>query len=106
MQYAIFQVGSKQYRAEKGAVIDIELMAEKKPGDEVTFEEVLVGRDGETLKVGQPVVSGAKVLARVEKNGRADKVIAFQYRRREGYHRKRGHRQSYTRIQVLDIQLG
>lgn len=101
--YAVIETGAKQYRVEAGDTVEVELLAAEK-GQEVAFDRVLLVADGDKVKVGQPVVAGAKVTADVLGNKRADKVIAFKFRRREGYHRTVGHRQDLTVVKIKAIQ--
>lgn len=97
--YAIIKTGGKQVKVEVGQTIFVEKL-EAEAGDKVTFDQVvLVG--GETTKVGAPLVEGATVVATVEKQGRAKKVVTFKYKRRKDTHRKQGHRQPYTKL-VID----
>jgi len=99
--YAVFKTGSKQYRVEKGD----KLRVEKLPGgvgEAVTFDDVLLV-SGEALKVGKPVVSGAKVEAKIVSQGLGPKIIIFKFRRRKNYRRKRGHRQPFTALEITNI---
>jgi large subunit ribosomal protein L21 len=100
--YAVIKTGGKQYRVQKGD----KLFVEKLPGnvgDAISFDQVLlVG--GETLKLGKPLVSGAKVEAKILEHGRGEKVIIFKFRRRKNYRRKTGHRQPFTTLQITDIK--
>ena len=97
--YAVIKSGGKQYRVESGAQVRIEsLVADV--GSAVAFEEVLLVGTGESVKVGAPLVSGAKVKATVVSHGRGDKVKIFKMRRRKHYQRTQGHRQNYTEIRV------
>lgn len=103
--YAVIQTGGKQYRVAPGDVIEVEKLPVDE-GAEVTFDLVLlVGSESET-RVGQPVIEGARVVARVVKNGRAPKVLVFKIKRRKNYRRKQGHRQAFTRLSIQDIQVG
>ncbi|MBM4290514.1 MAG: 50S ribosomal protein L21 [Deltaproteobacteria bacterium] len=99
--YAIIKTGGKQYRVSEGETLRVEkLVAED---GKVRFNEVLlVG--GESVKIGAPVVAGAVVEADVVAEGRAKKVLIFKKRRRKGYHKKQGHRQSYTEIKITSIK--
>ena len=102
--YAVFQTGGKQFRAETGArlrvpSIDIEA------GEKVTFENVLLAGDGETVNVGTPSLDGAKVTAEVLRHGKGDKVIVFKRKRRKGYRKKQGHRQKFTEIRIDEIKV-
>ncbi len=101
--YAVIETGSKQYRVEAGDTLKIELLPVEK-GQEVAFDRVLMVADGDKVKVGQPVVAGAKVTADVIEHTRGEKVIAFKFRRREGYHRTVGHRQDLTVVKIKAIQ--
>ena len=101
--YAVLVTGGKQFRVQEGDVIFVEkLNAEVDSTVELT--EVLAVSNGETLKVGTPVVEGAKVVAKVAAQGKAKKVIVFKYKRKKDYRRKNGHRQPYTKIQIEKIE--
>jgi len=100
--YAIFRSGGRQYRAEKGQTIQLDRQGPKE-GEKVEFEEVLLYHDGQQARVGAPTVQGAKVLGEVVRNFRGKKVRVFKYRRREGYHRTRGHRSDLTLVKITDI---
>ena len=99
--YAIIETGGKQVRVEEGQAIYIEKL-NAEAGETVTFEKVLfVG--GESVKVGSPVVEGATVTAKVEKQGRAKKITVFKYKAKKNYRKKQGHRQPYTKVTVEKI---
>lgn len=101
--YAVLTTGGKQYRVSEGDVLFVEkLNAEVDSTVELT-EVLAVSKDGE-LKVGAPVVEGAKVVAKVLAQGKAKKVIVFKYKRKKDYRRKNGHRQPYTKIVVEKIE--
>lgn len=103
--YAIIRSGGKQFRAEPGKTIRIpSLNAE--PGDKVTFDDVLVAADGDTLKVGTPGVSGASVTGEVVGHGKDKKVIIFKWKRRKNYRLKKGHRQDFTEVRIGEVSLG
>ncbi len=98
--YAIIATGGKQYKVAEGDVIRVEKLG-KEVGETVTFEDVLaVSNDG--LKVGDDV-KGATVEAKVIRNARAKKVIVYRYKPKTGYHKKNGHRQSYTAVKIEKI---
>ena len=99
--YAIIATGGKQYKVSEGDIITIEKLGVE-AGEKVTFDQVLVV-GGEDLKVGEPTVSGATVEASVIKEGRAKKVIVYKYKRKTGYHKKNGHRQSFTQVKIEKI---
>jgi large subunit ribosomal protein L21 len=100
--HAVFRTGGKQFRAEPGERLRVpSLQAEA--GEVVTFGDVLLLSDGESVKVGVPVVQGASVKAEVVAHGRGPKIIVFKRKRRTGYRRKQGHRQGYTEIRVDEI---
>ena len=102
MAYAIIQTGGKQYRVESGNEIDVEKL-DVEVGTDIDFSEVLLVSDGADLQVGEPFVSGAKVSAEVVDQFKDDKVIAFKFRRRKGYHRTVGHRRQLTRLKIKTI---
>jgi large subunit ribosomal protein L21 len=101
--YAVIQTGNKQYRVQPGDLLEVERLDGEK-GQEIALDNVLLVADGENIRVGQPTVTGAKVTAEVvEPDQKADKVIAFKFRRREGYHRKRGVRAHHTVLKIKEI---
>lgn len=101
--YAVLTTGGKQYRVSEGDVLFVEkLNAEVDSTVELT-EVLAVSKDGE-LKVGAPVVEGAKVVVKVLAQGKAKKVVVFKYKRKKDYRRKNGHRQPYTKIVVEKIE--
>jgi large subunit ribosomal protein L21 len=100
--YAIFKTCGRQYRAEKGATLELDQLGPKE-GDKVEFADVLLYHDGTKAVIGTPVVKGVKVVAEVLKNFKGDKIRVFKYRRREGYHRTRGHRSRLTTVKITDI---
>lgn len=103
--YAVIKSGGKQYRVESGAKLRVErLLAEI--GAAVSFDEVLLVGDGDAVKVGAPLVSGASVKGTVLAQGRDDKVRIFKLRRRKHYQKTQGHRQSYTEVRIDDIVQG
>ncbi len=98
--YAIIVTGGKQYKVSEGDVIKVEKL-EAEAGNVVTFDNVIAVSDG-TLKVGEDVAK-ATVSATVMEQGRGRKIIVYKYKRKTGYHKKRGHRQAYTRVQIDKI---
>lgn len=99
--YAIIETGGKQYKVEQGDVVFIEKL-NVEAGETVTFDKILaVG--GDDLKVGAPYVSGASVTASVVKNGKDKKIIVYKYKPKKGYHKKQGHRQPYTKVEITAI---
>jgi large subunit ribosomal protein L21 len=103
--YAVIKSGGKQYRVESGKQVRVESLAAD-VGAAVAFEEVLLVGAGDTVKVGAPLVSGAKVKATVVSHGRGDKVRIFKMRRRKHYQKSQGHRQNYTEVRIDDIVQG
>jgi large subunit ribosomal protein L21 len=103
--YAIIKSGGKQYRVKAGEQVRVEALAAE-VGSTVSLEEVLLVGTGDGVKVGAPLVSGAKVTATVVSHGRGDKVKIFKLRRRKHYQKTQGHRQSYTELRIDDIVQG
>ena len=100
--YAVIKSGGKQYRVESGKPVRVEtLLADV--GAAVAFEEVLLVGNGDQVKVGAPLISGAKVKATVVSHGRGDKVKIFKMRRRKHYQKSQGHRQNYTEVRIDEI---
>ena len=100
--YAVIQTGGKQYRVTTGEKLKIERIAGE-VGQEITLDRVLLVADGEALKMGAPLVAGARVKAKVLKHGRGEKIRIFKLNRRKHYRRSQGHRQGYTEIEILGI---
>jgi large subunit ribosomal protein L21 len=100
--YALIHAGGKQYRVSSGEKLRIELLAAL-VGESVSFDQVLALGQGDSLRVGAPYVDGASVKGTVLGHGRGDKVLVFKMRRRKGYRRTQGHRQSYTEVRIDDI---
>ncbi|MGL4624915.1 MAG: 50S ribosomal protein L21 [Culicoidibacterales bacterium] len=99
--YAIIKTGGKQIKVSQGDVIYVEKL-EATEGEVVTFDQVLfVG--GETVKIGAPIVEGATVTAKVEKQGKAKKLTVFKYKPKKNQYKKQGHRQPYTKLVVETI---
>ncbi|HEU4339764.1 MAG TPA: 50S ribosomal protein L21 [Planctomycetota bacterium] len=99
--YAIIRDGSRQLRVEKGGTFQFDRKAGK--AGTIEFTEVLVLHDGEKVKVGAPLLKGAKVVGEVVKETLTKKIRVTKYKRREGYHKTRGHRQKHTLIKITDI---
>ncbi|MDD3170974.1 MAG: 50S ribosomal protein L21 [Bacilli bacterium] len=97
--YAIIETGGKQYRVQENDFIYIEKL-ELEASEEVVFDKVLMVND----KIGTPYVKGAKVTGVVEKNGKAKKIIVYKYKSKKNYHKKQGHRQPYTKVQITAIE--
>ena len=100
--YAVIATGGKQYKVSEGDVIRVEKLGVN-VGESYTFDQVLIVNDGE-MKIGNPTVEGAVVKASVVSEGRDKKVIVYRYKRKSGYHKKNGHRQSYTEVKIEKIE--
>ena len=98
--YAIVKTGGKQYKVAQGDVLFVEKL-EANEGDVVTLDQVLAVAGENGLTVGSPVVEGATVTAKVVAQGKAKKVIVYKYKAKKDYRRKQGHRQPYTKLDVL-----
>lgn len=103
--YAIIRTGGKQYRAEPGKTLRIPSV-DIEPGETLRFDDVLLGADGDTVKIGTPGLSGASVDAEVVRHGKGEKIVIFKHKRRKNYRRKQGHRQKFTEVRVNEINLG
>ena len=102
MDYAVFKTGGKQYRVQPGDTLDVELLPNEVDSLAEFGEVLAVSRDGE-LTVGSPTVSGATVRAQVKSHYKDRKLMVYKYKAKTRYRRKRGHRQSYTRVVIQDI---
>ena len=101
---AVFVTGGKQYIVCEGDVVYIEKL-DVEADDVVTFDEVLLVGDGEDVKIGAPVVDGAKVEGKVIKNGKGKKLNIITYKPKKGSARRLGHRQPYTKVEITRISL-
>ncbi len=100
--YAIIRTGGKQYQVAAGDTLRVEKL-QGKVGDTVEIEDVLLVADGESVRIGQPVVDGARVIARIAEQGKAKKIIVYKKKRRKGFQVKKGHRQQYTALTIEEI---
>ena len=101
--FAVIESGGKQHRVEEGEILRLEKLAAG-PGETVTFDRVLLIAQGDDIKVGAPFVDGGEVTAEVVGEGRGEKITVIKFKRRKNYHRKQGHRQSYTKVRVTGIR--
>jgi large subunit ribosomal protein L21 len=100
--YAVLKSGARQYRAEVGETILVDLLPAE-VGQQLEMDKVLLIADGERVEVGRPTVEGAKVLATVVAQEKGPKIRIFKYHPRKRYRRRAGHRQRYTRLRVDKI---
>ncbi len=102
--YAIIKTGGKQLKAQVGDKLFVEKLNDVEAGSEVVFDEVLLIGEKGKIKVGTPYIKGAKVTAKVVKNGKAKKVLVFKYKSKSNYHILKGHRQPYTQVEITNIE--
>ena len=102
MDYAILKTGGKQYRVSPGDVIDVEKLPVEL-GAEIELGDVVALSEGGEVTIGQPVVEDARVIAQVHAQDRDKKIRVFKYKPKTRYRRTRGHRQPYTRLQIVEI---
>lgn len=101
--YAVVESGGKQYRVSVGQVIDVELL-DAAAGSAVELDRVLmIGGEGADLRIGAPIIEGARVRANVAEHHRGEKLIIFKMKAKKRYRRRTGHRQELTRLQITDI---
>ncbi len=103
--YAIIRTGGRQYRAEVGALLDVEKLPYS-PDEKIEIAEILLVGDGENTIIGQPLVEGASVKATVVEQFRGEKIKVFHYNQRNNYRKSAGHRQYYTRLRIDEIISG
>ena len=102
--FAVIRTGGKQYKVTEGETLDIELVDFPAEGEKkITISDVLMVGNGDKFSVGSPILRGASVGLELVEDIKAKKVIAYKYRRREGYHRTVGHRQKLSRVKVTGI---
>lgn len=100
--YAVIKTGGKQYKVAQGDTLKIESL-EAEVGASVSFDEVLMVANGDSIKFGAPKVDGVNVTAEVLAHGRGDKVHILKHRRRKHYHKEQGHRQNFTAVKITEI---
>ncbi|MEM5778740.1 MAG: 50S ribosomal protein L21 [Candidatus Aenigmatarchaeota archaeon] len=100
---AVIQTGGKQYLVSPGDKIKIEKI-NKKEGEEIIFDKVLLLEKGKQIKIGTPLVEGVKVIGKVLSQGKGKKIIVFKYKAKKRYKKKKGHRQPFTEIEILKIE--
>lgn len=100
--YAIIRTGGKQYQVAPGEHVRVEKLGGN-VGDTIELSDVLLVADGEDVRIGRPVVDGAKVMARIVEQDKAKKILVFKKKRRKGYRVKNGHRQNYTALEIKEI---
>jgi large subunit ribosomal protein L21 len=101
--YAIIETGGKQYRVQEGEILNIEKLSVE-AGEKVEVDKVLAVVNGDEIKVGSPLVQGAKVILRVLRQARSKKIIVFKYKAKKNYRRKQGHRQPFSQVIVEKIE--
>lgn len=101
IMYAVIETGSKQYRVQPGDVITVEKL-NAEVGDEIKLDKVLVMGEGENAEVGTPYLDAA-VTAKVVENGKGKKVIIYKYKAKKDYRKKQGHRQPFTKLEILEV---
>jgi len=102
--FAVFEAKGFQYVGRPGERLRIPRL-DTKIGEKITFDKVLLVENGDT-KIGQPYIEGASIIAKIVEHGRYKKIIVFKFKRRKRYKRTRGHRQTYTEVEIKDIILG
>ncbi|MDZ4788094.1 MAG: 50S ribosomal protein L21 [Blastochloris sp.] len=102
--FAVIKTGGKQYKVSEGEILDVELFDAEEGKDAVISDVLMIG-NGDSVTVGQPLITGASVTAEILGEVKGDKVIAFKYKRRKGYHRTVGHRQKHIRLKINKISL-
>lgn len=100
--YAVIKTGGKQYKVAAGDYLKVEKL-DGDVGSKVVIDKILMLADGDNVTIGSPLVTGAKINATVLSHGKGDKVMIFKFHRRKHYRKTQGHRQSYTEIQIDDI---
>lgn len=101
--YAVIETGGKQYRVEPGQILRVEKLEAQK-GEEVFFNRVLMLVDGESVKIGSPLVEGAKVKATVLVQDKSKKIIVFKYKPKKRIRTKTGHRQPFTEVRIEALE--
>lgn len=100
--YAVIKTGGKQYRVEQGQTIRVETLRAE-AGESIDFPEVLMVANGDDIKIGTPIVEGAKVSGTIVEHGRHKKIEIIKFKRRKHHMKRQGHRQNYTAVRIESI---
>ncbi len=100
---AVIKTGGKQYLISPKDKIKIEKI-EGKEGDKIEFSEVLLIRKNKKTSIGTPIIKGAKVIGKILGQARAKKIVVFKYKAKKRYKKKKGHRQPFTEVEIVDIK--
>lgn len=100
--FAVIRTGGKQYRVQPGDTLEVEKLSGE-VGESVELDDVLLVSDGDDVKIGQPVVEGARVTAKITGQHRGEKLLVFRYRPKKRIRVRRGHRQYLTRLEIQSI---
>ncbi len=100
--YAIIRTGGKQYQVAAGDTLKVEKI-QGEVGDTIEINDVLLVADGDNVTIGQPLVEGASVTAKIAEQGRAKKILVFKKKKRKGYQVRNGHRQQYTALTIEEV---
>lgn len=101
--YAIIKTGGKQYKVAEGETLLVEKL-DVAEGESVVFDQVLTCVNGTDVKIGQPLVQGASVKAKVVEHGKGEKIFVFKYKAKSNYRRRQGHRQPFTKVEIEKIE--
>ena len=103
--YAVIRTGGKQYRVQKGDIINVEKITPKrKNAKKVAFSDILLVKDENETVVGKPIVEGYEVEGKILEQGKSKKVIVYKYKAKKDYRRKQGHRQPFTKVEITAIK--
>lgn len=100
---AVIESGGKQYVVAPGQKLLVDKL-EGEAGAEIAFDKVLLV-NGDSTSIGTPYVNGASVKGKIVSQDKADKIVVYTYKRRKGYHKKKGHRQKLTRVEIMEIHM-
>lgn len=101
--FAVIQTGGKQYKVAEGEMVKVEKL-DAVAGDKITLDQILMIKDDQGTRIGDPLVQGAKITAEVLEQGRGKKITVYKYKKRKNQRKKQGHRQAYTRILIEKIE--
>ena len=102
MTYAVIRSGGKQYTVREGDSLKVERLTGE-PGESLEIADVLMVSDGDSITVGAPLVTGAKVMAEIVEHGKGEKIVIFKYKPKVRYRKRTGHRQQYTELAIKQI---
>jgi len=102
--FAIVEIAGKQFKVAQGHNLEVPLMKDKKAGDKMTFDTVLLKSDGTSTEIGTPHVKGSSVELKIVEHGKGDKIRVYKKKAKKRFEKTQGHRQGYTKVEIVAVK--